>query len=164
MFTSCIIEYDPQVVVLVMGGNDLDTEEADPGEVATAIVILAKELACENRYVIVTQILNRIKPRISADLYKIKVRICNHLIAEKSKMFRNVLFWSHIRLNNCNTHMHRDGVHLNRKGNYLLYKSIKSSLAHVLKKHIPFGTCCTCPPAYPGPQQRARAGRRHRRR
>ena len=159
-----VIEYDPHVVVLVMGGNDLDTEEADPGEVATAIVQLAQELARDKRHVIISQLLDRTNPRISADLYKIKVRICNHLLAEKTKFCRDVLVWTHIRLNNCNTHMHRDGVHLNRKGNFLLYKSIKSSLAHVLKKHIPFGTCCTCPPAYPGPQQRARAGRRHRRR
>ena len=158
-----VLAYHPKIVIVILGGNDLDDDETDPVGVAADIVQLAEEFQSNNNFVIISQILDRPQPRIPADIFKIKARICNSKIVDKIQHSNKIIFWTHIRLNNCNTHMHRDGVHLNNKGNFLYYKSLKRALSHVLS-HVANGTGCTCPAEYPGPRQRARAGRRHRRR
>ena len=156
------------LVVIVAGGNDLDHRGAEAEAVCVAgrMKELAEELVTPPyplvRFVTICQIVPReLTRRINIGEFNERAKDYNNLVRDWAENSSHVTFWSHPRINNSRTIM-ADGVHLNAKGNFFLYSSIKKSIAHTIG-HIAAGEGCTCRAEDPNPTSRSRAKRVNRR-
>lgn len=154
---------DVKVIVLLCGGNDIDGV-CNTITIADEIHDMARDLSAMAEFVVISQIISRENPRHNTkEEFAMRAREINSRLSEKCREEKKLLFWTHIRICNSRTIMASDGVHLNKKGNLLLYCSYKKCLAHIIG-HLEAKTGCTCRGVDPARTTRLRAGLRNRRR
>ena len=146
------------------GGNDIDGGNSEPEKVAGEIYDFSKTLieAGLVKFIIITQVLNREKPKFShPNVFKEKAMKVNELVENLTRGEERIIYWSHVRLEQ-RTACGADGVHLSDVGNYLLYYSLKKALAHVLM-HLSQDEACRCTRSEEE-KKRHRGGKNHHKR
>ena len=145
----------PDVLLIMIGGNDIDFD-TEAGEIASAIEVFASRCVWSFgiRQVIVCKVMPRFKaprrllravPRFERRqwetdyfaMYKSKAREINRLLA-CSLRSRNVRFWDHsgkFKANTCRHKYESDGIHLNDRGHWHLYKSLRGAIISALDRY-----------------------------
>ena len=147
----------PDCLVLLAGGNDI-TEETDVEEVASKIVSFCSILlnTCGVKHVVICALVprfpatnisfrrhgfscfdKRLKDKLYKNMYVFKAQKVNETIEEQVSNNPKISFWDHNRRFTFNGEKSRDkfisdGVHLNSKGQYHLYKSIMGAVINAL--------------------------------
>ena len=143
-----VAKFNPKVLILEIGSNDLCARNTDIPDLAANIFQLVQFLhfnfAVE--HIIVSQILPRIKaPRLSPP-YNVRVSELNRLLFHLLQTVPFATFWFHYPILRAKTSVFlRDGVHLNPHGNHLLYHSYQKALIRYLghasqkrsNRHVP---------------------------
>ena len=133
--TPSFLNLSPHIVVLVIGGNDLDRSSGEPVKLAVEVVNYAKELLSKGvKFVVLCEIPQRFT---NTPMIGEKIKCYNSRLHAICKAEPNIRYWEHRRLR---TNIQRsrssvlrpDGVHLNNKGNYFLYHSLKNALCHAM--------------------------------
>ena len=139
-----IEDFAPDIVVLMIGTNDIYSEFNTPSDVASDIVTLVGKLVTKHRvqYVIVGQILHRapaVFTRYPVDLewFNCRVDATNQLISRfleakyptQSRLWRFTGFWSTVAKQ---TVFARDGTHLTNDGQFKLFNNIRAAVIAVL--------------------------------
>ena len=125
---SRVCAYQPDVVILSLGGNDLDKRYANTEAVTANLQLLMMELlAIGAQRVAVCQLVRRRKwHNFSYDVGCARVQQVNEWVAEFCKRTEGVFYWRHKRIWNSTRDMFRsDGVHMSDIGNYRLFRSIR---------------------------------------
>ena len=166
LILSKVINKKYDIIIIVGGGNDLDIKEGHPINTAEKMLEMANEFVTKPfplvKFVTICQIIQRQKTRrLALSEFQENVKIYNSNMLASCKQNSSLIFWSHPRINNSRTALEADGVHLNNKGNFLLYHSLKKSLAHTID-HLIHNTGCNCEAENPNPTSRARAGKNKR--
>ena len=124
-----LLAFQPQICVLLLGGNDIDREDISPKFIAKEIEDLSKFL--ESRTggkCMIYGLNNRTLPRgITAKSYKAKRNSINKLLKQTWSEYCKERF-HHTHLTD--DHLKWDGIHLNDKGNFHLKTRI---IADVVK-------------------------------
>ena len=137
-----VMEYDPDVLVLVIGDNDVDNPRMHLRGLAALIVNFANTI---RRDVMVPVIISMLMPRYPGiyfnDSYNQRAIQVNQGLVEEieSGCFKNISLWRHKFVafpeNNPEKYwgtrcfFKEDGVHLNDDGNCRLYKSFRKLLS-----------------------------------
>ena len=140
-----VMKGDVDILVMMAGGNDIDMGIVDNKQLADDIFELALDLIEADivKFVLLTQIINREKPRnLTRNQYRQKAEEFIGKINELSQFHPRIIFWRHDRMRTGRP-MHEDGVHLNCVGHYLLYNSLKKALAHLFD-HLSRSEECQC--------------------
>ncbi|KAJ7394561.1 hypothetical protein OS493_000377 [Desmophyllum pertusum] len=129
-----IKSFNPDVVILELGSNDLTAEDARPETVGSALADLVIHLfeVMNTSKIFVCQILHRtISPRPS---YNIDVDKLNKYLKTVVNDIPNACYWRHRgMLLPSQDIIAVDGVHLNEHGQYLLYQSYHGAVIQALK-------------------------------
>ena len=140
---------NPEVMVMMVGGNDISFDR-DADEIAAAIETFAT--VCVNRLAIRRVIVCQVMPRFSApyrllkqvprskrrewerrylSMYRTKAREINRLLGIALFTSRSIRFWDHngkFKADSCDHKYDADGIHLNEKGQWHLYKSLRGAI------------------------------------
>lgn len=132
--------FDPHLVFMQIGSNDLDNETSKPIDVAYAISELADEFVQEYscHKVLVGKLVERKKTRnIDVDEYNEKVQFTNTYLqnfCDDLSSFNTPSFWHHKGIvNPAKNIYYKDRVHMNDLGNLKLYRSIRSGVLASMK-------------------------------
>ena len=112
------LDYNPDVIVLHCGTNDL-RDEKDPANIANGIIKLAESIKNANTPIIVSSLTTR------SDKFKKKAAIVNTKLNELCEN-QSIHIIKHPNIEE--KHLSRDGLHLNYKGVELLTKNISSAI------------------------------------
>lgn len=126
----------PSIIVLNIGGNDLDSSASSPQLVGLRLYECAKFLVGLGvKQVAVCQIVPRSSWRYLPTLVgNDKVDSINEFL-EAVCNDQSIFFWKHDRIPNSMTTIHRDdGVHFNDSGNKLLFRSVRGALLFAAKR------------------------------
>ena len=130
--TPAVQKLRPNTIILEVGTNDLTNLK--PDVLATQIVSLVQLMHFQQnvKTILVCQIIQRTRqPRAT---FNDDVQRCNTMLAQKLKQLPFAYFWRHKGLNNPGINvLKKDGVHLNQKGNYILYRSYRGAILNSLK-------------------------------
>ena len=137
---SQIASFGADVVVLHVGGNDLDGKSApDPCVVACDLQRLASELlAMGVSRVAVCQVVRRQWwQNFSFEEGVARVITLNEKLESLCKGVDGMFFWRHKRLwNSIRAVFCRDGVHFSNIGNYLFFLSIRGAIMNAVNQFI----------------------------
>ena len=125
----------PNVVVLEIGSNDLCDIGSDPEAVGYLIITLIDRLRVEFSvdWVVVCQVLPR-KKQLHPQ-YNSAVSTLNSWLKENLSTKEHVTFWRHRGLTRPSLNIcHRDRIHLNRRGEELLFRSYRGAILFALKQ------------------------------
>ena len=130
-------KFKDSYVVLQIGGNDLNSDEVVPRQLAREIVNLARKLVNDMgiRYVTICQLLYR-KQTIAARFvlrqnYNLLVKQVNLELDFLCTFFPKIRFWTHKRMNEKWQHyLSHDGVHLNEQGTVRFCRSVRGAVLH----------------------------------
>ena len=129
------------IIILQFGGNDFKRFKDRPVKMAKKLVKLAKSLKklCNAKKIIICNILPRIAGNKSYSLSTkkaAKYRNWRREVNRNTKLLASnkIIIWNHQQLfrNNKLTIFLKDGTHLNRYGNFLLYKSLRGAILYAL--------------------------------
>ena len=148
-------------VILMAGGNDV-TEESSAEEVAMKIITFCTMLinSCQVRHVVICALTPRfhksffrfckhradIKEKARDQKYKLmyckKAQEINQILKREVARYKNIVFWDHNgrfdftgdRKMSCRDKFGSDGIHLNNKGQYHMYKSLRGAIINSCKK------------------------------
>ena len=113
--------FQPHVVILEIGSNDL----CEAGQRSVR----------PGKFVVVCQILNRATAPSQHPDYNLGVQVLNNYLKVVLEPLSYAEFWNHKGLRRPSIPMLlRDGVHLNDRGNYALYRSYRGAILFALKK------------------------------
>ena len=143
---SQVILSKPHLIILELGSNDLTKKEVSPSALALEIYNISKSLVQSvTKFVLVSSIIHRkvTKSAMEIDTYNARVDLYNQLMMLKCESDKELIFMSHSRLKRGVDILKPDGIHLNGRGNYLMYMSYKNSLVHAIS-HINQMEGCTC--------------------
>ena len=122
----------PQLVVLHVGGNDLDSSAGlSPQQVGAQLVEFANELVVVGvSHVVICQLIRRDSWRhFSPAVGAARVACVNDYVKVACDGCKQVSVWKHKGFWNPQSMLFRDdGVHLNDLGNYKLYRSIRGAI------------------------------------
>ena len=125
----------PNVVVLEVGSNDLCDISSDPEAVCSLIITLINRLRVEFSvdWVVVCQTLPR-KKQPYPD-YNSAVSTLNSWLKQNLSTKEHATFWRHRGLARPSLNIYdRDGIHLNRRGEDLLFRSYRRAILFALKQ------------------------------
>lgn len=96
-------DFEPELVILDIGTNDLCLTTCDPVKLASAIVGLADSLITDFnvKHVVVLQILHRFRPlrptrrHVNIEQFNSDVDTCNKLLDDELSRKQNCKFWWH---------------------------------------------------------------------
>ena len=134
--SSKIKEIRPLVVLLQIGGNDLDCDNFDSffPRLASKVHSVAQWLVEGHgvRQVCIMQLLHREKTRkVNVQRYNSAVDKINVQLKELCADTNNTFYWRHKGLKGALTEsLHRDGVHLNRAGMRKYIYSVRGAALH----------------------------------
>ena len=132
------------LIILMIGGNDLDGSKGEPGITADKIIHIAKDLQKRGtKYVIISQIIQRDKGMYVNE----KIDECNLRLTVLCSLEDKIIFWAHPRINGVRKYLLGDKTNLNQRGNYILYRGLRNGIIHVLK-HCENGEPCCCSVKY----------------
>lgn len=119
VFSSHLTDKQPDVVLLQIGGNDVDCRGADPLKIAGSIVSVSEWMVFGFgvRHVCIMQLLFRQNTRhIPVDVYNHRVRVVNQELKSRLADLSAIHYHKHRGLKNCAVDIFLpDGVHLNRR-------------------------------------------------
>ena len=126
------------IVYVEIGTNDLciSSGETVAADISSLIAYLRTHGITQ---VILGEILSRSKQWVrgpSLEEFAMQVRQVNTTMMAWTCQRRNVSFWKHRRLHSPGL-LHRDGVHLNRRGMHLYWRSVRGALV----KHLRHACC-----------------------
>jgi len=137
-------DFEPEIVFLLIGTNDLLSPDVSPERLTTDVISLVEALFLNGvHYVIVGQILHRTKTsetRFPVDLswFNDRVNTTNHLLSDelsnrfptRARLWRLKGFWEESAKQSALGE--GDGVHLTDTGNHKLFHNIKAALVSTL--------------------------------
>lgn len=129
-------QYEPDVMIVQVGGNDLGSPNSSPQALVTEIIEFGSLLVSSGvKTVRICQLLPRLRCRAG---YNDDVETTNNMLEEqlnKSGMTPGVRFWYHNKgLNSRNPLLYLpDGVHLNPKGYRRYFASVRGAVINGLK-------------------------------
>lgn len=137
-------DFEPHLVILDIGTNDLALTSFNPEKTASAIVELVYTLQTvyNVRHIVVLQILHRfhsVRPnwrRINIEQFNNDVDTCNQLLAVKLSRFRACQLWWHKGLwgENQRSMIDAGGVHLSKpKGQRKYFYNLRAIVVSYLK-------------------------------
>ena len=147
-----IIEMEPDFVFIQCGANDL--LDFPYGETVGDITLkLAKKIkTCSTaKQVAIGQNMPRRKGKYIRSIHQEQLYNKNAQRANKylkvTAPTEDIIYWRHKGLTNPHEGGHGDtllddGVHLNPRGQYKLYKSIKGAIVHIRNRHTPSSVQC----------------------
>lgn len=133
-----IVSFQPAILILQIGGNDLCEPLKRPESIACDIVELMESLqACSSvRVGLVCELFVRTRPRaISPQNYEEKRQLVNQMLPTllQTSSHEHLLFWRHLRLMNSPLNiLCEDRVHLSTIGNKKLYRSLRLAILHAI--------------------------------
>lgn len=144
-----VYDFNPDIVVLVIGTNDIYRPDISPRSVAHSIVDLVDTLlfVAQVQKVIVLQVLHRLSPSVhtrypvDVDWFNVRVDELNSLLMEnlnkqehnRSYLWRMKGFWSSA----CkHQNFSSDGCHLSNAGQLRLINNIRAAVVAALKRSI----------------------------
>lgn len=135
-------QFRPDCVVILLGDNDVRPAKFDtsPEEIAAGLISLVSLL--QRRYSVGSIVLCQLLPRFSKHrhwkMYNHKAKLVNDII-KRDLSYSYASFWTHngkfrfpIEGKGSKDKFLEDGVHLNDKGQYYLYKSLRGALQKCL--------------------------------
>ena len=125
-----VVAKRPDFVLFEIGTNDLTT--MSPEIVAQEINTICDDLHAEFNVhkIVVSQIIYR---KNNPQFNKL-VDTCNNLVSALIRDKSHAHFWIHKGLKNPSLDiLRRDGVHLNERGNYALYRNYRGAILHMQK-------------------------------
>lgn len=129
----------PSIVLLNIGGNDLDSAEMRPQEVGLRLFECAhlRAVRLGTRQVAICQIVPRLSWRkVPTHVGNDFVAIINEFLEAVCDGHPNIFFWQHARLpKDSQPIMREDGVHFNDAGNNMLFRSFRGALLFAAKRH-----------------------------
>lgn len=132
---SAVSKFQPTIVILEIGSNDLCDANTNVPSLANSIFQLVQLLRLQFSvtHIIVSQILPRAKPPSRVPQYNSRVSQLNRCLFH---LLRNVSFatlWFHFPILRARQSVFlRDGIHLNHHGNHLLYHSYQKAILNYL--------------------------------
>lgn len=136
-----ISDFEPHIVVLQIGSNDLCNQANSAEMVAGAIFALAEHIVTKFKpvqRVVMMQILHRMTPsrpvryKVDIDMYDDKVDQVNSILATLARDHMNVRYWKHKGLfqpHILQLALEADGTHLNWSQGYPKYfKNIRAAI------------------------------------
>ena len=153
---SVVGRLKPEIVILELGSNNFSPSEARPERVGSKMESLLQLLHAQYgvKFFVVCQTINHTLCPLSTPSYNDRVALLNRYLSVVFETLPIATFWCHKGL--CiRPHVPilcKDGIHLNHKGQYALYRSyqgailcslrsISRSLSHKVDQLLP-------PPAY----------------
>ena len=137
-YVQPIVETQPDIVIIQLGGNDVSFPFVSPENAGSALYDLGASLIHLGvRYVIVCQELPRSGlgiPRYVPE-YNAKVSAMNSYVRRILGLgfIPGLRYWQHRSLwRSTRPTAHRDGVHLNDLGHHRLYRSMRGAVLHAL--------------------------------
>lgn len=128
----------PSIVVLNIGGNDLDSWNARPQVIGMEMFVRAKRLVDMGaKQVVISEIVPRLAWRdLPIHVGNEKVATINEFLAAVCDGHPHILFWRHVRLPKVNQKsiMRDDGVHFDDAGNKMLFRSIRGAILSAAKR------------------------------
>lgn len=128
---SAVAEFNPNVLILEIGSNDLCNAKASVADLAVDIFQLIQLLhfRFSVEHVIVSQILHRSHPPRLFPSYNARVCKLNRSLSHLCRSVPFATFWFHHSIfKSQQSVLLPDGVHLNPNGNHLLYHSYQKAL------------------------------------
>jgi len=132
-----IIGHHPTIVVIHLGGNDLDNPTVKPAAVGMSLFELAKFISVNSgATVVLSQVLFRERWRNhSSSQGNARVKTLNEFLSAVCQDCDGIKFWCHRNLWKSKQNLYRsDGVHLSPLGNYKFYRSIRGAITHYTYK------------------------------
>ena len=147
-------DFEPELVILDIGTNDLCLSTYDPSKLASAILSLVKSLIEDYnvQHVVVLQILHRFRSlrpsrrRVNIEKFNKDADTCNKLLGEQLSSKQNCQFWWHKGLWGVNQRriIDSDGVHFSKPmGQRKYFYNLRAILVHYTKTIKPTRVRCT---------------------
>ena len=133
---SVVGRLKPEIVILELGSNDLSRSEGRPEQVGSKKESLVQLLHAQYgvKFIVVCQTINRALSLRSTPSYNDRVALLNRYLSVVLEMLPFATFWCHKGLRKPNVQiLCKDGIHLNHKGQYALYRSYRDAILCVLK-------------------------------
>ena len=128
----------PDIVILEIGSNDLCPRDAKPEIVGSKIETLVQHLHAHFnvRFIVVCQTIARAACPRDNPSYNDRVALLNQYLDVVLEAIPFAEFWRHKGLRKPNISvLSKDGVHLNNRGQYALYRSYRGAILYALKQH-----------------------------
>ena len=126
----------PQIVILEIGSNDLSPPDARPEVVGSKIETVLQRLhaGCQVKTIVVCQTINRAAGLRDPPSFNDHVALLNQYLSMVLETLPFAVFWRHTGLRQPTVCiLCRDGVHLNAKGQYALYRSYRGTILSAIK-------------------------------
>lgn len=124
----------PTIVILEIGTNDLTSLPAQT--VGSAIEVLCKELIAITsiKAVVLCHVIPRGRASRAYELFHNKVKVLRQYLDAVLEDLPQVFCWRHKVFSSPIKNLYtRDGVHLNRQGQYQLYRSYRGAMLQALQ-------------------------------
>lgn len=128
----------PDIVILEIGSNDLCPRDAKPEIVGSKIETLVQHLHAHFnvRFIVVCRTVARAACPRDNPSYNDRVALLNQYLDVVLEAIPFAEFWRHKGLRKPNVSvLSKDGVHLNNRGQYALYRSYRGAILYALKQH-----------------------------
>ena len=156
----------PTLLILDIGSNDLCNPFCNVHDLRNNIICLVETFHFRYHvtHIIVGQILPRLSPPAIFPPYNSQVQQLNHELSRFFKHTSFASFWWHPQvLRSKSSVFLKDGVHLNREGNHLLYHSYQKALLRYFSCNMQGRPRSPPLVSFKPPCQPRRNGRRRRR-
>lgn len=130
----------PNVVILIIGSNDLSNPHLHPTSIGSNIDDLVNRLHFDFgvSFIVVNQVHKRtVQPHPH---YNDHVDIINNYLSVVIDQYPYAKFWKNVGLKDPHPNLLRDGVHLNAVGQYKFYRSVRGAIikaSSILGTHVP---------------------------
>lgn len=134
-----VAQFNPTVLILELGSNDLCNPYCDINYLASDIfdLVQAFHFQYNIKHIIVSAVMPRRTPPILFPPYNTRVSILNGILYHSLKNTPFATFWFHPSIFRSKTPVFLpDGVHLNSTGNHLLYHSYQKALLRYFSRAL----------------------------
>ena len=135
---SLVAQFNPAIIILEIGSNDLCDPSLNANDLATNIFYLVQTLhfSYKVHHILVSQVLPRRSPPRMIPSYNTRVtqlmRLLNHFL----RVTPFATLWFHPKILRTQSRVFlRDGVHLNFLGNHFPYHSYQKALLYCLSRN-----------------------------
>ena len=126
---STVSELEPDILFIQIGSNDLSRHHVDFDRLISSIISFCNYALNLGT---TTCVIGTQWDRSNVDDFTEKKAIFNAKLKSRCKVLKNIFFKDHQKLKNprhgISRYLEKDGVHLNNKGNKVLYRSLRGSI------------------------------------